>query len=399
MTSTAKKSPRLKGRTEPKRRADQLDELGVEAARLHFEQRLSPVEIRSRVAGGDEAFRSSRDVRVLIDRALRKNLVKVRVDAVPGGVAPVINDDLSRRLASATELRRAVVVEADDLVDREMSGSRSDDRAALNSDKLHLRLAHPAAQILWHSLRPGDRIGVGAGRGVGFTIDALERIVPDKSAFADYQVYSLAGGMMRVPWAYPVENIDADTNAGKLARSLGAKDQDWNNVMPVLLPIFVSRRRDEIIRDHAPHLLDDSEGSGSLDIAVYGCGVLDEHHHLLRVPSPETRPVKAELDDVRGVLKNNSSVAPIIDICDRFWTSTTDPSARSETDDIVDKLNGHVVTVDPSKLGRSRERLVVAGGQQKFNALEGLLLSVPEVRPTTLVTDSWTARRLLEIPM
>jgi len=63
----------------------------------------------------------------------------------------------------------------------------------------------------------------------------------------------------------------------------------------------------------------------------------------------------------------------------------------------VARLNDRVVSVAPAILARARERVLVAGGHYKFAAVLASLTAVPAMRPTTLVTDESTARRLLDV--
>jgi len=88
----------------------------------------------------------------------------------------------------------------------------------------------------------------------------------------------------------------------------------------------------------------------------------------------------------------------VIDVCEHYLVSDDVPTAlRPVVEGVVERLNDRVVAVAPGILARTRERVLVAGGRYKLPAVLATLTAVPAMRPTTLVTDEWTARRLLEV--
>ena len=382
--AAGREDDRRKGRTGPKRSQEERDAIGVLAAKLNYEDGLSLEEVLVRLQERGFDVRSPRDVGIAIRRAIDNQLCRVRVDVFADASAlSGLSDELSR----ATGIRRALV-----------ASTASD--ANLSDGDLHRRLGDLAARFLWDSsLRPGDRIGVGPGRGVGCTVHELSPLVPERLPYAGYRIYALTGGTTGSPSPDWADIVDADHNAEGLARNLRAGAADWANVTPVHLPIFVPAERDPVLAIVAPHLLDPPPSGASLDldIAVYGCGVLAPGHHVVTFRSHSTEPVQAELDVLAREVWPQAPSA-VIDVCEHYLVAEDVPAAlRPTVEAVVRRMNDRVVAVSPGILARARERVLVAGGRYKFPAVLATLTAVPAMRPTTLVTDEWTARRLLEV--
>jgi DNA-binding transcriptional regulator LsrR (DeoR family) len=373
-----------KGRTGPKRSNEERDAIGVLAAKLYYEEgrSLEDVQVRLRERGFD--VRSTRDVGLAIRRAIDNRLCKVRVDVFADASAL---DGLSDELAQAAGIRRALV-----------AATAGD--ANLSDGDLHRRLGDLAAGFLWKSsLRPGDCIGVGPGRGVGCTVHELSPLVPERLPYAGYRIYALTGATMGSPSPDWPDIVDADHNAEGLARHLRAGPEDWGHVTPVHLPIFVPADRDAVLGIVAPHLLDPPPTGAplELDIAVYGCGVVSAGHHVVSFRSRATESVQGELDVLARQVWPHAAAA-VIDVCEHYLVADDVPAGlRPVVEGVVERLNARVVAVAPGILARARERVLVAGGRYKFPAVLATLTAVPAMRPTTLVTDEWTARRLLEV--
>ncbi|MGH9278132.1 MAG: sugar-binding domain-containing protein [Acidimicrobiales bacterium] len=373
-----------KGRTGPKRSHEERDAIGVLAAKLYYEEGRSLEDVAERLRARGFDVRSARDVGLAIRRAIDNQLCKVRVD-VFAELTPLV--ELSAELAKAAGIRRALV------------GATGTDTSTVSDDTIHERLGDLAARFLWQSsLRPGDRIGVGPGRGVGCTVHELSPLVPEQLPYAGYRIFALTGGTTSSPSTGWGDIVDADHNAENLARQLRARPDDWEHVVPVHLPIFVPADRDGVLGIVAPHLLDPPPSGPplDLDIAVYGCGVLSPTHHLVAFPSRATESIHAELERLARDVWPQAPMA-VIDVCEHYLVGPDVPEAlRPVVEDIVGRLNDRVVSAAPTILARARERILVAGGRTKFTAVLATLTAIPSMRPTTLVTDEWTARRLLE---
>ena len=376
-----------KGRTGPKRSTEERDAIGVLAAKLYYEQGRSLEEVQARLVDRGFDVRSARDVGLAIRRAIDNQLCKVRVEVFAEASAL---SGMSEELARAAGIRRALVAATG--ADAEAGG--------LSDGDLHRRLGDLAARFLWDSsLRPGDRIGVGPGRGVACTVHELSPLVPERLPYPGYRIYALTGGTTGAPSPEWEDIVDADHNVEGLARHLNASAEDWTYVTPVHLPIFVPAERDAVLAIVAPHLLDPPPAGPplDLDIALYGCGVLSQEHHVVAFRSRSTEAVQADLDRLAREVWPDAPAA-VLDVCDHFLVGPDLPPAlRPVVEEVVQRLNDRVVTVASSILGRARERVLVAGGRLKFAAILATLTSVPDMRPTTLVTDERTARRLLDV--
>ena len=382
--AAAQEQAKRRGRTGPKRTNQERDAIGVLAAKLYYEEGRSLEEVQAVLSDRGFDVRSARDVSLAIRRAIDNQLCRVRVDVYAEASAL---SGLSDELARAAGIRRALV-----------AATAGDDN--LSDGDLHARLGDLAARFLWDSsLRPGDRIGVGPGRGVGCTVHELSPLVPDSLPYAGYRIFALTGGTTSSPSPGWADIVDADHNAEGLARNLRAGPEDWAGVTPVHLPIFVPADRDGVLAIVAPHLLDPPPSGPplDLDIAVFGCGVLSPGHHVVAFRSRSTEAVQAELDVLARDVWPQAPAA-VIDICEHYLVGDDVPaSVRPIVEEAVSRLNERVVAVAPSILARARERVLVAGGRYKFPAVLAALVSAPALRPTTLVTDEWTARRLLEV--
>ncbi len=257
--------------------------------------------------------------------------------------------------------------------------------------------------------RSSDRpVGRGVGEGVGEDVgrgiregghNELSPLVPDRLPYAGYRIYALTGATMGSPSPDWPDIVDADHNAEGLARHLRAGPEDWGHVTPVHLPIFVPADRDAVLGLVAPHLLDPPPSGPrlELDIAIYGCGVVSQGHHVVSFRSRATESVQDELDILARQVWPEAPAA-VIDVCEHYLMGDdVPPPLRPVVEGVVERLNDRVVAVAPGILARARERVLVAGGRYKFPAVLATLTAVPAMRPTTLVTDEWTARRLLEV--
>lgn len=414
---------RAKGRrlTGSKRSADDRDTLARLCARLYYEERLTAEVICTQLKADGHDVRGVRDVRSLIDRALTARLVRVRVEH--SGKAPAIDPNLGNELAVAAGLRKAVVITSSLAGD---DGWASPDparrmQAFRDADQLHVQLGGPAAQHLLDTLRTGDTVGIGPGRGTGSTMLALKSLVVGRPiTVPDLRVFSLSGKVWIQAWderGTSRDFLDSDDNALLFGRALGVKDE---NLKLAGLPLFIDatgETADNLIRTVTPHLLGDDwraelGGRGpDLDVAVFGVGAVMSlgSHYAMCHRGPHAGVVK-EIAELREVVEEiaqlrRESDAPepplaIVDIGDRFWLWSNAPETdlHRRAEEIVDCLNDKMVSVSFAKLQAGRERLVVAGGSQKYDGVLALLAKGRRigVEATVLVTDEVTATRLLE---
>lgn len=383
-----------------KRTTEELEKLAIEVATLFYEDQLSPSDIFSRLRDFKDV-RSVRDIRLLLDRARdpAKPLISVHVTPLDSVVR--LDEGLSEALMQRTPLRRAFVAKTGDLASGTAyvgERSRAYEEWCQEGDLLHKKLGVLAARYVWSHIRSGDTIGIASGRGPGYTVEALRQLAAAHSgSFRDLFVVSLAGGIARQadghdrPWRL---SIDADQRVVDLAESLRAERR------LVQLPLFVRPPREDLIaRTDAEYLVASEGCSTRLTIALFGFGVLDRGHYLLRPGTshmhPEFNIVRDELDRLCAILE--SCPAPIIDVGQFFWMGNGVPTElRPQVQEIVDSLNSKVVVATPAVVNEAEERIAIGGGAQKFEALRQMVLHETDIHPTTVVTDEISAQRLLK---
>lgn len=343
-------------------------------------------------------FRDVGDVRRLLRRAIDKGLVEFKVRAPP--VVTAIDKELSTEVADKARCRRAIVVAVDPVADE---GYRSPDpetreRSLRGGDDLNEALGWHAAKHLLSRLESNDYVAVGGGRAVALTIKGIEAHEP---VLGDHHVISLSGGRIRQPWAGQVGAfaLGADDNASRLAmRILPRAKWTAEKIHLCGLPGFIDDHHTDLIDAFAPHLVAEDAITApdqTYGHAIFGAGVLDASHYLMRAKDPQTDVIREELTALTTILSAECP-APVVDFCDFFMVGPRIPKkARKIAEEIVSGLNAKVVTAAPDKLNNVRERILVAGGPHKHDVLE-LLASVDcAIRPTMLVTDRTTAKELL----
>ena len=382
-----------------------LDDLAVEVARLFYEQGLSAEAIYADLARRRYDVRSARDVRLLLERA--RPLISVRVTRADTPVQT--NELLAEELVRNTSLRSAIVAKCNGLAtdaDLFLSDRPEDqERAAREGDDLHRCLGVVAADYLWRIIGDGDRIGVGPGRGTGFTVDALVKLASHRPRRfkKKLHVLSLTGGIVRQSLS-PRErtsSLDSDQLTQRLAEALQAE------VSFVELPLFLEPQRvgltkDDIVAATWARYLLEGDPARPPTVALFGINTLNERHYLLQRRDtaqlrPETRIIEPELDRLREVLPQCPQA--VLDVCVRFIVGVVNESCRKSAEEIVEGLNSKVVSIAFAKLDKAEQKIVVAGGADKYPAILSLLTDPLEIHATTLVTDDATAGRLVrEIP-
>lgn len=372
-----------------KRSPSELEQLAVQTARLTFEQGLDAEAVAAQLG-----LRGKRDVNALLQRA--KALVAVTV-ALVDQVLPQ-DYELARQLKSALDLRHAfvVIVPTPGVAD-----DRDPDEAWKASRRLHKALGRAAGEFLLMILRPGDKIGVCAGGGVGYTVEHVSKNLnrdvdaPPPSELHG-QVYSLGGGSFLEAYTRG-ERLNlfiADYNAHGLATALGS--QRFLCAARAYRP--TEQSRDLTIEEDAPHLADKEL---VLDIALYGAAVVDRDHYVLRMSDddPQVAAISKERERLMRITADTPTA--VLDHCERFYPASDVPTELQDTvEEIVTGLNDRVVSAHPELLSRARERILVGGGAQKLAALLELTQpswrNGPGPKPTALITDSETAKAILD---
>ena len=311
-----------------------------------------------------------------------------------------IDEPLGERLARETAIRRARVVhltgvEAAAGEDYRMQAADAKAQAAFHAgDYLHLALGDVAARFLIDRLRPHMTIGLASGRGVALTVDRLEDLAKDRrewmSGYQGVKICSLSGGSWMGTWAMPFNRpLDADANVFHLGTILHVAPGIRTYIGSWLLA-------GERVAEQPSH-----EGV-HLDLAIVGIGQLNTGHHFLRPDAAlQLESMGNALATIREFQdKEGDRHASIADICHvLFYVGAGQPPDQIAK--AISELNDAMSTAPRKTLESAEEVILVAGGAQKEEALyhfiKGNCRDAPiDPARVTLITDSWTANRILE---
>ncbi len=312
-----------------------------------------------------------------------------------------IDEPLGERLARETAIRRARVahlsgVEAATGEDYRIQATDNERaRAAYQAgDHLHRALGDVAARFLVDRLRPQMTIGLASGRGVALTVDRLEDLAKDRrewmSGYQGIKIYSLSGGSWMGTWAMPFNRpLDADANVFHLGTILHVSPGIRTYIGSWLLA-------GERVTDPPSY-----EGV-HLDLAIVGIGQLNTGHHFLRPDAAlQLESMSNALASIREFQDTDGDKhASIADICHvLFYVGPGQPPKQISK--AITELNNAMSTAPRKTLESAEEVILVAGGAQKEEALyhfvKGDCRDAPiDPARVTLITDSWTANRILE---
>ncbi|GEM_PF-2066318 len=383
-----------------RRSPEELDRLAFQAIQLALTEGLAAKEVLARMNHPRKVVRDEREVQWLMSRARQRDLADIKVERKGSQQsAPLVDLDLGARLAAVSGVRDIIAVktalakEEDYLLDPSALQRRV---AFAESDQLHRVLGRTAARYFWDRLRQGDKIALGGGRAIGFMVDALDGIAQEEpKGFGDILIESLVGSMIIWPWAERQANLDSDAVAVRLAEVLGVPQK---HVSLVHLPIALESGR-EVIRAIAPQIADVTYEFVP-DLAFFGLGVLNSGHSLLQDTGPQSHAIREELEELRTRILPEAPTV-IAEICNRyFWIGdgNTQTEVRETVERILQGLNNKTIAIPLDKLNKAKEKVLVAGGAQKYAGLLRLLQrdNGLGLQLTGLITDEVSCRRLLE---
>ena len=331
----------------------------------------------------------------------RFELVDTRTaESVPRVVG--IDERLSEALSGRTHIWRAHVAVVEGVGDAYSTNYlRPDESAEANRafeahDRLHEALGQVASSYFASRLRRGMTIGVSSGRGVGFLIMGLAVLAQERpSLIRGYQsirIESLCGGARVGAWAVPtVRALDADENVLQLSSILGVPRGS------------VTYMRGWISGERRPEIERDASAGPPLDTALVGLEVLNTRHqfflhHDQNVQLGAIAPFIETLKELQS--EDDTLLDSVAGIAHQFFAI-----GRREYPDrlmeAVDGINREVLVVPPERIHTAAEVIMVAGGAQKLNALVDLVGGRCPDAPVdldnlTVITDAWTAERVLE---
>ncbi|MBB4568904.1 sugar-binding transcriptional regulator [Rhizobium leucaenae] len=270
-------------------------------------------------------------------------------DIVRTTVIPPIGTytELEAALRERFNLAEAIVVEC------------SEDREGA----IMARIGEAAAHLLEVTLSEGEIIGVSSWSQTIFKM--VENIHPQKSARAKYIVQTL-GGM-----GDPSVQTHATQLTTRLARLTGAE--------PKLLPVqgVTSSREAKLLMMADPFVRETIELFGAISVAIVGIGAVEPSELLARSGNIFSSRELADLADAGAVG----------DISLRFFDGKGKP--------VKTPLDERVIGISLDELAKVDRVIALAGGEKKTAAIAGALrIGVVD----TLVTDKFTAQRLIEQP-
>ena len=313
-----------------------------------------------------------------------------------------INDRLSDALSGRAHIWRAhvaVIDGVDDAYSENYLGpddSAEAQRAFEAHDRLHLALGQVASSYFASRLRRGMTIGVSSGRGVGFLVMGLADIAEERPfllrGYQSIRIESLCGGARVGAWAVPtVRALDADENVFQLSAILGVPRSS------------VTYMRGWISGERRLDMERDASAGPPLDMALVGLEVLNTRHqfflhHDQNVQLGAIAPYIETLKELQS--GDDTLLDSVAGIAHHFFT-TGQHEYQDRLVQAVDGINEEVLVVLPERIRTAAEVIMVAGGAQKLNALVDLLGGRCPDAPVdldnlTLITDAWTAERVLE---
>ncbi len=259
--------------------------------------------------------------------------------------------------------------------------------------QLHMALGQWGARVFTAAFRPGDIIGVGGGRGPGYTLQNC--IFTD--TFPIKRVVSLTGKLFAQSWT-PGTPFEASLDADQVAHLLGSM------LGTTVSPMNASLASEERRKSPKTHAKKDD-----VTVALVGLGVFTQGHPLYTPgENANLKPVMNELTKLCKLVtaldaKANSSagdgsVVPqhwVGDICNRLFITATESDAwanASKTDRaalkyLVEIVNARTLTPmlrgngeaggDFAQTCKDGAVVMVAGGPHKVLPLLYVLRQFP----------------------
>ena len=313
-----------------------------------------------------------------------------------------IDESLSELLSDRTGIWRAHVAVVDGVGEAysedylKPDNSAEVNRAFEAHDRLHQALGQAASSYFATRLRRGMTVGVSSGRGVGFLVIGLAELARERpSLLRGYQsirIESLCGGARVGAWAIPtVRALDADENVFQLSSILGVPR---SGVTYMRGWISGERHRDA-----------DREVSAGppLDLALVGLEVLNTRHQffLHHDQNVQLGAIAPYIETLKELQAEDPTLLDSVAGTAHHFFATGQREYPDRLLEAVEGINREVLVVSPERIRTAEEVIMVAGGAQKLNALVDLLDGRCPGAPVdmdnlTIITDVWTAERVLE---
>lgn len=309
------------------------DEILVRAAWYYYKDQLTQAEVAERLGV------SRASIGRLLDRARETGVVRIDIDP-----RHLVGLTLARRLAERFRLDDAVVVPEPHGVDEE------------SQQQANTRVAQGAAQFLTTALPHAKSLGIGYGDTVARTLSWCNR-----SLFDDLAMVTLTGGINAYLYA-----LDQLRNDGYV---------QWVSSTQVIpTPIFASSAELAGALSRDASVSEALAAATDVDVAVAGIGGVVSSATLVRWGFQAQDDIDALRD--RGFVG---------DVLGMFFDE--DGTFR-ETE-----LTGRRIGIDPDRYLAIPNRVGIAAGSQKVDAIRGALNGRLF---TTLVTSERLANELLD---
>jgi len=352
----------------------------------------------------------------------------------PKAVAQAIQQAFSERLISVTQNLAPADYRENKVLARRLCQQFSRLRAAIvvdsvnptTDDESHIQAGYALADHIMAAMpfRNGDRIGIGSGRGVYYTVEALrasgknlslpddrDRIQPPESEFG-VVILSLMGSLFPYSTRKQEEVLfDSDITVARFAQCFDS----LVHVRPVSYPIALPAD-DKLKIIERTWLGSVNYPSMVPTHCIVGMGLLNENHRFwksirAREKTPTILdPIRQQLDTlveyIDLVRKRYPDYWPVGDVCGRMFLVTPPDDIRFPQDQVlitekiqklVDDLNKHLLTVTKTQLGKvMRSVMLVAPTKLKAAGLHTLLMH-PHLRVDVVVTDAAGATALLRM--
>jgi hypothetical protein len=310
--------------TDEERTSIALDRFGP----LQQGMRTVEVEVLSKRYKRDPAVISR-----AISEAFRRGLVQIRkVERVE---QPNRAPELEARLQSRFDLLGAIVIEPS-----ESSASATEDRRSLVfGDELHAKLGSAMAQLIATGtvFRSGSVIGLGSGRGVYHTVDALSKLPPLRAT--KVTLVSLTGAVFAQDHAVRVNlRLDADFHVNLFGQCFAHPVE----IHQIHAPIVLSDPREfSAVRKRT--WLGKEKWEGNIH-GLFGVGVLKRGHRFNEFVDAYERSdfnrdhtLDPILEPLRKLIRicrtvSNDYYCPVADICNNLFLVPPPPEAKVSPD-------------------------------------------------------------------
>ncbi|MCL5745173.1 MAG: hypothetical protein M1541_14820, partial [Acidobacteria bacterium] len=348
---------------------------------------------------GEMVDREPRLLHNVVDQAFERGLVKV-VEVVQRPIECSRDRDLELDLRDAfPKLEKVIVVNSTPLIRNTATGSGSESAELQKDDLVHRALGVAMAKEISDGLifRANSVIGVGAGRGVYYTLEALAR--EHSLPYSGVTILSLTGAVHAQDYlgTEPV-HLDADTHA--LLLTMCFRPNVSVSVQYVKHAI-TNENLSRLENSRRQTILDDETWRKiKVTHALVGIGVLARGHRFFEEVQPlalagtttagavQGGDGGSVLDPIWKDLKRLVDLSrqvgtcdwnPIGDICHHLFYIDPPPSVRvspqheASLKQLIEEINGKLLNISKRQLQSIESITIVAGTKRKALAIRKLL--------------------------